>query len=127
MKILSFNVRGLGSRIKRKAIQELIRGQKIDFCCIQETKMEVMNDFISADVWGDRNCSWADKPSDGRAGGILSIWNNEVFSCINHWFFNGALVVVGLWGNERLHCCIINVYAPCVVAEKTELWSNICM
>lgn len=38
---------------------------------------------------------------------------------------NVALIVNGLWGNERLHCCIINVYAPCVLSKKEDLWDRL--
>lgn len=63
--------------------------------------------------------------ADGRAGGILSIWDKHVFSYLSHWHVNGALVVNGLWGQDRIECCIINVYASCVVSEKVVLWDII--
>ncbi|KAL8483357.1 hypothetical protein ACS0TY_026164 [Phlomoides rotata] len=44
MKILSYNVRGLGSNVKRREIKDLIRNHIIEFCSIQETKMEVISD-----------------------------------------------------------------------------------
>lgn len=46
MKIFSFNVRGLGKKAKRKEIKEMLKKHRIDFCCIQETKMERMGNKI---------------------------------------------------------------------------------
>lgn len=46
MKILSYNVRGLGSRAKRKEIRELNYSLKSDVCCIQESKKEVVEEGL---------------------------------------------------------------------------------
>lgn len=40
MKIVSYNIRNLGGRIKKKEIRETTRIQKPDTVCIQETKLE---------------------------------------------------------------------------------------
>ncbi|KAL8501990.1 hypothetical protein ACS0TY_021212 [Phlomoides rotata] len=37
----------------------------------------------------------------------------------------GGLVVNGLWGQERIHCCIVNIYAPCILSEKIDLWDRL--
>lgn len=37
----------------------------------------------------------------------------------------GAVVVSGLWGHEKIQCCIINVYASCLTDEKEELWDRL--
>ncbi|KAL8530474.1 hypothetical protein ACS0TY_007496 [Phlomoides rotata] len=63
----------------------------------------------------------------GRSGDIIYIWNYDVFTCSSAWHMNGALIVNGLWGSERTEYCIINVYAPCLVSEKLELWDRICL
>lgn len=46
MRIASYNIRGLGGRIKRSAIEKLVREEKLDFICIQETKMEKIEAFF---------------------------------------------------------------------------------
>lgn len=38
---------------------------------------------------------------------------------------NEVLIVNGLWGVEQTRCCIINVYAPCYLQERVELWDMI--
>jgi len=38
MKLISMNIRGLGGRIKRKYISDLIKKQQVGFICLQETK-----------------------------------------------------------------------------------------
>ena len=43
LKILSWNVRGVNDVSKRKVIKALIRSQKADMVCLQETKMQKMS------------------------------------------------------------------------------------
>lgn len=102
MKILSFNIRGLGSSVKKKEIKDLIARHRIDFCCVQETKLDSFSDVIGRNVWGGNNCDWAVRNAEGRAGGILSIWNSDLFSVSSSWHMSGALIFNGLWGVERI-------------------------
>ena len=39
LKLLSWNVRGANDNSKRKAIKSVVRKQKVDLLCIQETKI----------------------------------------------------------------------------------------
>ena len=43
IKILSWNVRGANNRDKRKVIKALIRSQRADLVCLQETKIQDMS------------------------------------------------------------------------------------
>ncbi|KAL8469743.1 hypothetical protein ACS0TY_032549 [Phlomoides rotata] len=55
MKILSYNIRGLGQRIKKKEIRELIKEFRIDFCCIQESKVSQVSNHSCHSVWWNHN------------------------------------------------------------------------
>ena len=46
LKLLSWNVRGVNESTKRKVIKSVIRKQKVDLFCIQETKVQVMSDRV---------------------------------------------------------------------------------
>ncbi|KAL8530892.1 hypothetical protein ACS0TY_007790 [Phlomoides rotata] len=52
MKMLTYNIRGLGSRAKMREIRELIMRYDIDFCCIQESKLEVVDAFVCRAILG---------------------------------------------------------------------------
>lgn len=64
---------------------------------------------------------WVYKGSEGRSGGMLTIWDNDVFCKSSSWFMRGALVVNGFFRRDGTNCCIINVYAPGLEQEKREL------
>lgn len=125
MKLIFYNIRGLGSRLKIKEMQDLIRKNKVDFACIQETKLEELNDEKVRAIWGSYNCGWAVRDAQGRSGGILLIWNSEKFLCSSYWNMEGAVVVNGYWGVDRIRCCILNVYAPCPLEERLDLWDRL--
>lgn len=40
MKIVTFNVRGLGGRVKKRELKKLVKREKLDMLCVQETKLE---------------------------------------------------------------------------------------
>lgn len=58
MIVLSYNVRGLGGRVKIKVIRELVRDQRVDFFAIQESKLEEVTDVLFQSLWGSEDCGW---------------------------------------------------------------------
>ncbi|KAL8493332.1 hypothetical protein ACS0TY_024521 [Phlomoides rotata] len=122
MKVMSFNVRGLGKKMKRKEIRRMIHNNGIEMCCIQETKMEKTESWIGRELWGRSNYDWVYRDAEGRSGGLISIWNSGVFSKSSSWHTKGLLVVKGRWLEDSSVMLILNVYAPCNTTEKVQLW-----
>ncbi|KAL8473558.1 hypothetical protein ACS0TY_029721 [Phlomoides rotata] len=54
MKMISYNIRSLGSRIKKREVRDLMKLHKLDFYCIQESKLKAMDDGLSQTLWGWR-------------------------------------------------------------------------
>ena len=77
MKILSWNVRGLGSRAKRKRVKDTISKATPDVVLLQETKLEILDDLVVRDVWESRFKGWECLPSVGASGGVLVIWDTR--------------------------------------------------
>ncbi|KAL8472766.1 hypothetical protein ACS0TY_029839 [Phlomoides rotata] len=122
---MSFNVRGLGKKIKKNDVKQMIIQNGIDMCCIQESKIEKIEEKIVKELWFDRDFDWVWRESEGREGGIISIWNRKVFSKISLWHIHGMLVVNEIWLEDNALVMIINVYAPCNVSDKVQLWDAI--
>lgn len=68
MKIVSWNVRGLGSDIKRAAIKNTLRSVRVDLILLQETKVD--NSMVRS-LKPFRDAKHVFKPSIGAYGGIL--------------------------------------------------------
>jgi hypothetical protein len=111
--------------LKRRRIRDLVCSHNVDFLAIQETKLEVLPESLCYSLWGSMDCDWVFTPSEGRSGGILSIWrkshNSVVFSFIGEWFVGVCLE----WGVEKTICLVVNVNSKCDINDKRRLWSNI--
>ncbi|GMP67950.1 hypothetical protein CsSME_00027743 [Camellia sinensis var. sinensis] len=57
MEIVSWNVRGLGSRKKRGIIRDFLRKHQPDIVIFQETKVEVCDRTFIKSIWGVRHKS----------------------------------------------------------------------
>lgn len=125
MIVLSYNVRGLGGRVKRKVIKDLVVDQRVDFLAIQESKLEVVTDTVCRGLWGGDDCDWAFLPSIGNSGGIISIWrkseSNLLFSVVGEGFVGVCLE----WGWKKEKCFVLNIYSKCDLVAKQRLWANL--
>ena len=52
MKIISYNVRGLGKGVKWGAIRRLVKQEGVDMICLQETKKEMVDKAMCQALWG---------------------------------------------------------------------------
>jgi len=69
MKIITWNVRGLGSFDKRKEVRKLVGEKRPSIVCIQETKLAKVDDFICSSLWGSSPYGFSFRPSVGASGG----------------------------------------------------------
>jgi hypothetical protein len=125
MIVCSFNVRGLGSRVKRNRIRDLVRDQRVEFLAIQETKMESIDEGLCRSLWGGNNCGCLFIPLVGSSGGILSLWNKDKFSFIFSFSGEGFLGVCLLIVAKQRVCYVVNVYAKCEIQARRRIWDNI--
>ena len=72
IRILSWNVRGINDKDKRKVVKAFLRLQKADLVCLQETKCKLMSDLVVKSLGFGRFVNWGSVHSSGQAGGHLS-------------------------------------------------------
>ena len=82
LRILSWNVRGANDCEKRKVIRALIKGQKLDLMCLQETKMQEMSRIIVRILGVGRCLDWKTLNSRGVSGGVLVLWDKRVLQLL---------------------------------------------
>lgn len=120
MKIMTFNIRGLWGRVKRRVIRSLGITEDVDMLLLQETKTTIVNSFLCESIWGDEGgMEWRMIPALNTAGGILCIWKTSVFNLEETFLGDGFLGLRGKW--EDLDCFFVNVYASCLLREKRRL------
>ncbi|XP_057451987.1 uncharacterized protein LOC130743775 [Lotus japonicus] len=125
MKILSFNVRGLGVGEKRSVIREVVNQNYVEMLCIQETKVQSVDRRLCFLLWGDSDFDWRAIPAVNSAGGLLCIWNAKAFAVEEVVQGGGFLGLVGVWTANHHRCVIVNIYFACGLADKRALWSSL--
>lgn len=81
--ILCWNVRGLNSPAKKKAVREFVTSVKANLVCLQETKLDVIDPFIVMQCIGPSVDGFAYLPAHDTRGGILLAWNKTVMEVEN--------------------------------------------
>lgn len=94
--------------------------ENVEFLCIQETKLSYVDERLACVMWGNKDCGLVYSGSDGASGGLCCLWNSSVFRRTELWGEKGVLGVSGWWKGVLVN--IVNVYAPCDVEGKKELW-----
>ena len=82
IKILSWNVRGANDRAKRKVIKALIRSQRADLVCLQETKIQDMSREIVHSLGVGRFLGWGAMSARGAAGEVVVFWDKRVLELV---------------------------------------------
>jgi exonuclease III len=125
MKILTYNVRGLGGGEKKAEVRRLVYEKKPLVLCIQETKLESMNEHLVKSLWGEGVHNYSYQPSIGASGGLVTVWDASRIDVTSSVSFSHVLVIKGkvlLTGEDFV---IFNVYAPCNLEAKKTLWGNL--
>ena len=83
LKLLSWNVRGVNEKEKRKIIKTFIRNQRVDLMCIQETKIQSMSEGVARSLGSGRFLDWRALDASGTAGGILICWDKRTLEIMD--------------------------------------------
>ena len=74
--------RGANDSSKRKVIKVMIRSQKVDLFCIQETKIQSMTEGLVRSLASGRFLDWGAMGAQGAAGGILICWDKRTLEVL---------------------------------------------
>lgn len=110
MIVFCWNVRGLRRLAKRVAVRRLVRLQKVDLLCLQETKVYKDVERIVFDVWGSRTCSWEWVPLEGASRGLISIWNEEILNSVDVFSSPRVLATKFKSVADNFKCAVANIY-----------------
>ncbi|KEH25499.1 endonuclease/exonuclease/phosphatase family protein [Medicago truncatula] len=125
MKLVSWNIRGLGGVEKKREVRSLLKEKSLFIVCLQETKLQVCDDGICSSMWDLKLMAFSFRPSQGASGGLLNVWDLtevDVWSTVS---LKHVLVIHGrfLKSNEEFH--LFNIYAPCDSQARRVLWESL--
>ncbi|PWA80516.1 RNA-directed DNA polymerase, eukaryota, Reverse transcriptase zinc-binding domain protein [Artemisia annua] len=113
-----------GSKNDLKKFIDSLGANQVSFLGIQESHSTKIDQFKVKSMWGNFRFDFVEQPSNGRSGGLVSIWDPKVFSRINEFQFEHFLIVEGIWIATHIHFFMINVYAPQDVRRKQTPWKE---
>lgn len=124
MKVVSWNCRGMGSKVKEESMRSLIRTETPDILLVQETKLEDIV-FLQASkkLWFKSEAR--EISTRGTSGGIGTLWNASKFAVIFEAINTHQLLLKMQNLDTNGIFCLFNVYSPVNVREKKDCWDSI--
>ncbi|KAL7175974.1 hypothetical protein ACSBR2_029531 [Camellia fascicularis] len=102
MKMLSWNIRGLGRSEKRSRIKSVVKHRQIDIILIQETKRSNIQVRDAKSVWPWDNMEFLAVDAEGSLGGLLCIWNPDVFVLSKCCSTRNLIILSGAFGSHGM-------------------------
>lgn len=125
MKIISWNVRGLGGVKKRRSVRECIIKYDPTILILQETKKEDMNVHLVKSSMGPKLTEWCSLPVVGTSGGIIIAWDplevRKIDEIVGNFLVSIKLVEIS-FGFEWM---FFGVYGPCRPQNQSDFWAEL--
>ena len=113
LKLLSWNVRSANDINKRRIIKSVVRKQKVDLFCIQETKIQLMTEGVVQSSGVGRFSDWRALEGVVASGGVLICWDKRSLEILEWEEENGVVWV------------FTSVYGPFSKEDRECLWDEL--
>ncbi|GKC04386.1 RNA-directed DNA polymerase, eukaryota [Tanacetum coccineum] len=90
-----------------------------------ETKLDHISHMDVKYMWGNSNFQFVSSNSVGYSGGILCIWESNIFKKTNVTISDNFIALYGNWCSNNLKVLIVVIYAPQSIVLKRVLWEYI--
>jgi len=119
--ILSWNVCGLGSSYKRKAICKYIKDFSVIKCFIIESKLSCSDSIVSS-LWHGQNIKWFCIEALGRSGWLIAMWDGDLFRVDLVKFAGSWISLFGSFVDDTFDCVITEYYGAGFRTERVVSW-----
>ncbi|KAJ9567792.1 LOW QUALITY PROTEIN: hypothetical protein OSB04_003758 [Centaurea solstitialis] len=119
---LSINLNGLGERLKRVWVSELISKYRVSVLFLQETHVTSLDESVLRDFWRSENRDHCEAGSNGRSEGICTVWDTSFFSKEKSFLNSRFVAVLGCWLPFGVRVGFVNIYAPNSSNDRAALW-----
>ncbi|KAJ9567283.1 hypothetical protein OSB04_003249 [Centaurea solstitialis] len=116
---------GLGNQIKKHWVKEICKKEQPCLVGIQETKLKEISVQSVAALWGMNDGDFDFCEAMGNSGGLLTIWNKNVFQGEFVVKDKNFLAVIGKWEKKEGLIGCVNVYGPNGQKDRETLWSKL--
>ena len=125
MKILCWNIRGIGGGGKVRQMSKMIREERLGFVGVIETKKESIDHSMVKRIWGLNDCDWSSVDAQGASGGILCIWERSFLKLETIQKGDRRVCIKGFINDLEMVGAIIVVYGYHDMNMKRRLWQEI--
>jgi exonuclease III len=115
--VLNWNVQGLNDSAKRNVVREFLDTVRVNIVCLQETKLDVIDDFIVMQCLGPSFDGYIYLPVVETRGGVLLAWDTSVVS-IGHVSFDTYVINGEVRSRDNSSWWITTVYGPQAREDK---------
>lgn len=127
MNFMSLNANGLGEDGKLSWIRNTKASNKVHFLCLQESQICDASKIKFQSIWGNNNFEKEAVNALGRSGGLVCIWNPQIFRKSNVVKDRNFIRVSGHLVGNNMEMHIFNIYAPQPNSAKAQLWDRLAL
>lgn len=124
MRVVFWNIGGLGAAGRQRQLREMVFEQKVDIICLQETIKQSFTDRELRNLVGD-NFTWRYVAAVGHFGGIMTGVKELLFDIVD-WdqgAFSLRMVIKNKKDGQSWE--LINIYGPAQQAHRGEFLAEI--
>ncbi|XP_071713448.1 uncharacterized protein [Rutidosis leptorrhynchoides] len=125
MNVLSLNIRGFGGSCKIRWFKRLCREINSVIVHLQESKCGDSSDAWLELLWGTPDFKFIQKNSVGSAGGMITLWDTNVFEVTAAAEGEYYLAIKGKWKGKQEEMVFVNIYGPHTCAKKVQMWESL--
>ena len=125
IKILSWNVKGVNDPEKRRVIKSFLRSNRADLVCLQETKVQQMNNVMARSIGLGRFLNWRVLNAEGSAGGILLLWDKRRISLVDSVVGSFSVSCLFRMEDDGFHWVFSGVYGPTEKRLREDFWEEL--
>ncbi|KAK8578855.1 hypothetical protein V6N13_142141 [Hibiscus sabdariffa] len=96
LKLLSWNIRGIGKVEKHRAIKKLVVSNDVEILFIQDSKLETVDVKLVKAIWNKAADNFLFSPARGLSGGMVTRW--------------------------KIKCNFVNLYAPSDASDRKAVF-----
>lgn len=124
MKLISWNIHGLGGA-KKRSVRECISRCNPLLLLLQETDKEVMSVKLVKSSIGPKLSEWCALPVNGTSGGILFTWDLVEVKKVDEWMGNFLVTIKLVELSLGFEWMLSTVYGPCWPHSHADFWDEL--
>ena len=125
LKLVSRNVSGANDSSKRKIVKALLRSQRLDLFCLQETKMRSMSKGIVKSL-GSRNfLDWEALVATSATRRVLIVWDRQSLALLDKEVVSSQFCVISKTSMTVLFGLSMVYMVPLSRVERDLFWDEL--